>query len=249
MIEEESGADRSPIVAVIFAGGIGSRMNSQAQPKQFLEIHGKPIIVHTLEHFEEHPEVDAIAIAILPEGRDHLERLVRRHELSKVRWIVDGGATGQQSRHAALVAVANDQPPETIVLIHDGVRPVINRALIDANLESVRRHGSAITCTKFNETVISTPTDRVEDVIPRDHIYAAQAPQSFRLQDILSVYERAVADGELDSIDSCTLMHSYGYPLHRVVGPRSNLKITTAEDYYVCRTFFDLVEGQQISGF
>ena len=116
-------------VAVIFAGGVGSRMTSAAVPKQFLEIHGKPIIIHTLEHFEEHPEIDAIAMAILPDWRHHMERLIRRHELQKVRWIVDGGATGQESRHRALQAVALDASPDTIVLIHDGVRPLIDRTL------------------------------------------------------------------------------------------------------------------------
>jgi 2-C-methyl-D-erythritol 4-phosphate cytidylyltransferase len=235
-------------VAVIFAGGIGSRMNAKALPKQFLEVHGKPIIVHTLEHFDEHPEIDGIAIAILPQWRDHLTRLVNRYELSKVKWIVDGGETGQSSRHRALEAVAADCPPDTVVLIHDGVRPLINPQLISENIESVVLHGSAITCTKFNETVVSSETQHIEKVIPRDHIYAAQAPQSFRLSEVLGLYDRAVADGELDSIDSCSLMHRYGHPIYRVDGPRSNIKITTAEDFYVCRTFFEIVENQQIAG-
>jgi len=112
----------------------------------------------------------------------------------------------------------------------------------------VRTHGSAITCTKFNETVTVVHDDAITEVIPRDHIYAAQAPQSFRLGEILALYDRAVADGEHDSIDSCTLMKRYGHPLHAIEGPRSNIKVTTAEDFYVCRTFFQLLEDQQIAG-
>jgi D-ribitol-5-phosphate cytidylyltransferase len=235
-------------VAILFAGGIGSRMNARALPKQFLEVHGKPIIVHTLERFEEHPDVDAIAVAILPEFRRHLERLIRRHEITKVRWIVDGGATGQASRHAALQAVAAECAPGTVVLIHDGVRPLIDAALISANIDSVHTHGSAITCTKFNETVVSSQEHEIDEVIPRDHIYAAQAPQSFRLGEILDLYDRAVADGQHDSIDSCSLMNHYGRPIFRVDGPRSNIKITTAEDFYVSRTFFEILENQQIAG-
>jgi 2-C-methyl-D-erythritol 4-phosphate cytidylyltransferase len=235
-------------VAVIFAGGIGSRMNARALPKQFLEIHGKPIIVHTLERFEEHTEIDGIAIAILPSHREHLVRLLKRYEIGKARWIVDGGQTGQQSRHKALQAVAADCPEDTIVLIHDGVRPLINSQLISDNIESVVLHGSAITCTKFTETIVSSKTPSIDDIIPRDHIYAAQAPQSFRLGEILALYDRAVADGEYDSIDSASLMHRYGEPIHRIDGPRSNIKITTAEDFYVCRTFFEIIENQQIVG-
>ncbi|MFG2883374.1 2-C-methyl-D-erythritol 4-phosphate cytidylyltransferase [Streptomyces sp. NPDC048297] len=235
-------------IALLFAGGIGSRMNSRALPKQFLEIHGKPIIIHTLEHFEAHPDIDGIAIAILPEYRELMEKMLKRYEIEKVRWVVDGGRTGQESRHNALKAVAADCPEDTVVLIHDGVRPLIDANLISANIETVQEHGSAITCTKFNETVVSSADEHIDDVIPRDHIYAAQAPQSFRLNQILSLYDRAVSEGEHDTIDSCSLMHRYGHKLYRVVGPRSNIKITTAEDFYLCRTFFEIIENQQIGG-
>jgi 2-C-methyl-D-erythritol 4-phosphate cytidylyltransferase len=235
-------------VAIIFAGGIGSRMNTHAVPKQFLEVHGKPIIIRTLEHFEENPEIDAIAIAIVPSGRDHLVKLVNRYEISKARWIVEGGETGQISRHRALRAVAEDCPDNSVVLIHDGVRPLITPKLISENIESVVLNGSGITCTKFNETVVSSQDRQIDEVIPRGHIYAAQAPQSFRLGEILELYDRAVEEGELDSIDSCTLMHRYGRPVYRVDGPRSNIKITTAEDFYVCRAFFEVIESRQIAG-
>lgn len=235
-------------IAVIFAGGIGSRMNSRALPKQFLEVHGKPVLIHTLERFESHHQIDAIALAILEDWHEHTERLLRRYDITKVRWIVEGGATGQASRHRALKAVAADCPPESVVLIHDGVRPLINEQLITENIETVLAHGNAITCTKFNETVTVSVDRTISDVIPRDHIYAAQAPQSFRLGEILDLYDRAVDEGEFDSIDSCTLMHRYGRTLYRVEGPRSNIKITTAEDFYVCRTYFDVLETQQIVG-
>ncbi len=236
-------------VGVIFAGGIGTRMNARAVPKQFLEVHGKPIIIHTLEHFENHPDISAIAVAILAEWRDELTKALNRYEITKVRWIVDGGETGQISRHRALQAVAADCPPQTVVLIHDGVRPLITAGLISENIESVVLHGSAITCTKFHETLISAPSRQVGQVIPRDHLYAAQAPQEFRLGEVLQAYEQAVSDGESNSIDSCTLVHRYGLPVHRVLGPRSNIKVTSPEDFYICRTFFEIIENRQIEGF
>lgn len=236
---------RSMNVAVIFAGGVGSRMSSGPIPKQFLEVHGKPIIVRTLEHFESHPEIDAIAIAILPSHRQHIERLVDGYEMSKVKWIVDGGETGQASRHIALKAVAGECPLESVVLMHDGVRPLINARLISDNIRSVAKHGSGVTCTQLNETVVSSLSLRIHHVVPREHIYAAQAPQSFRLGEILSVYDQAVTDGEMDSIDSCSLMHRYGRDTYRVDGPRSNIKVTTPEDFYMCRALF---EDQQTAG-
>lgn len=235
-------------IAAIFAGGVGSRMSSAGLPKQFLEIHGTPLIVHTLQHFQDHPEIDRIAVSILPEWRDRFARLVARYELTKVNWIVDGGPTGQESRHRALRAIANDSPSDSVVLLHDGVRPLINADLISANIRTVRESGPAITTTKFNETAISSNSGLVDDVYPRDNLYVAQAPQSALLGTALDVYDRAVAEGENDSIDTCSLLRRYGYTLHRVDGPRSNIKITTAEDYYICRAFFDVLEQRQIGG-
>ncbi|MFS0867880.1 2-C-methyl-D-erythritol 4-phosphate cytidylyltransferase [Microbacterium sp. 179-B 1A2 NHS] len=235
-------------IAVIFAGGIGSRMSSATLPKQFLEIHGTPLIVHTIQHFQDHPMIDRIAVSILPEWRDRFAALVARYELTKVNWIVDGGATGQESRHRALRAVANDSPDDSVVLLHDGVRPLIDADVITANIETVRSKGPAITSMKFNETIIVSAGGEVDDVIPRDSLYVAQAPQSALLSTALDVYDRAVADGENDSIDTCSLLRRYGQTLYRVDGPRSNIKITTAEDYYVARAFFDVIERRQIGG-
>lgn len=247
-VDQTAQADRPANVAVIFAGGVGARMGNAAKPKQFLEIHGKAIIVHTLEHFQDHPEIDAIAISILPSMRSHLEKLVQWHDLTKVRWIVDGGETGQQSRHNALNAVARDFGDDTIVLLHDGVRPLIDAELISANIAAAIEHGSAATCTKFNETIASAPSEVIENIIPRDTIYSAQAPQTFRLGEVLGAYDRAVSEGEHNSIDSVSLMFRYGHEVHRVEGPRSNIKITTAEDFYICRTFFELIENRQVTG-
>ena len=237
-------------IAVIFAGGIGSRMNSKALPKQFLEIHGKPILIHTLEKFENHPEIDAIELATNPDWRDLTEKLLRKHEITKCQWVVNGGETGQESRHKALRAIAADveDPSDVIVLLHDGVRPLINDTLISENIEMARTKGNAITCTKNNETVAVSADETITEVIPRDHIYAAQAPQTFHLDEILALYDLAVEEGETNSIDSCTLMATHGRQLFRVEGPRSNIKITTAEDFYVCRTYFDVLETQQIVG-
>ena len=144
--------------------------------------------------------------------------------------------------------MALDASPDTIVLIHDGVRPLIDAELISANIAGVEQHGSAITCIKMTETIVSAAAGQIEEVIPREPIYAARAPQSFRLGEILSVYDQAVGDGQHDTIDSCTLMSAYGKPIHRVNGPRHNIKITTADDFYVCRTFFEILENRQIGG-
>jgi 2-C-methyl-D-erythritol 4-phosphate cytidylyltransferase len=235
-------------IGLIFAGGIGSRMSSESLPKQFLTIHGTPLIVHTIQHFQDHPEIDRVAVAILPAWRDRFAQMVARFELTKVNWIVDGGATGQESRHRALRAIANECPGDAVVLVHDGVRPLINARLISDNIRTVREQGPAITCTKGNETIVSASGAEIDEVLPRDDLYVAQAPQSLPLSTALEIYDHAVADGDDDSIDTATLLRRYGHRLFRVDGPRSNIKITTAEDYYICRAFFDVIERNQIGG-
>jgi len=235
-------------IAAIFAGGIGSRVTASTLPKQFLQIHGTPLIVHTINHFQYHPEIDGVAVSILPEWRDHFSQLVARYNLTKVKWIVDGGATGQESRHAALRAIALDCPDDTVVLLHDGVRPLINAELISDNIRTVTQFGAAVTTTKANETIVSSHEQAIDTVMPREHLYIAQAPQSLRLQTGMDVYDRAVAEGENNSIDTASLLQRYGHTIYRVDGPPSNIKITTVEDFYICRALFDVIEHNQIGG-
>lgn len=233
-------------VAAIFAGGVGSRMNLKSLPKQFLEIYGKPVIVHTLERFQMHPEIDAIAVAILPEYKDYLRNLVVQYHLDKVRWIVEGGATGQESRHKVLTEISRHVSEESVVLLHDGVRPLIDDDLISENLAAVKEHGAAVTCTKVNETIVESEGNGVGDVLPREALWTAQAPQTFKLGQILGAYERAIAEGRYDTIDSLSLMRDAGHYVHRIEGPTTNIKITTTTDYYVCRAYFSLIEDRQL---
>ena len=121
--------------ALIFAGGTGKRMGTAGRPKQFLELHGKPIIIHTLEHFDRHPEIDAIAVVCIAGWIDYLKDQLERWRIKKVRWIVPGGETSQDSTRAGLgILEANCDPENTIVLIHDGVRPLITEKLISDNI-------------------------------------------------------------------------------------------------------------------
>lgn len=235
-------------IAVIFAGGAGRRMHTKDLPKQFLLIHGKPIIVHTLEQFQRHPEIDGIVVACIAEGIDYLKELIFRYRLDKVKSIVPGGETGQMSIYNGLAAAAEVFGREgNIVLIHDGVRPLINEKIISDNIAAVREHGSAITCGPANETVILVDDrEMLVDVPSRAHSRLAKAPQSFWLDEVLSVQETAIRDGNVDVIDTCTLMGMYGRPLFIVNGPSGNIKITTPEDFYMFRALYDAVENRQI---
>ncbi len=237
-------------IAVLFAGGVGSRMHSKDLPKQFLEIHGKPIIVHTAELFQQHEDIDAIVVACHPDWIEYCEALLARYGLSKVRSVVPGGVTGQLSIYAGLCAAEQLADGErSIVLIHDGVRPLITQRTISDNIASVKEHGSAITSVKVKETVLEVDDDeKISSVPDRSQTRLARAPQSFWLDEIIAAHHRALAEGRSDFIDSASMMMAYGHSLYLVEGPDENIKITTPDDFFSMRAILDARENRQIYG-
>lgn len=238
-------------IAVIFAGGYGVRMHSKSRPKQFLELHGKPIIIYTIEHFENHPEIDAIVVACLKDWIPFLEKTLRKYEFTKVKKIVPGGDCGQASIFNGLVAAKEvaGEDQDAIVLIHDGVRPLINEQTITDNIQKVKEVGGCITSVPATETFVVDNGDGNIQVTERMKSLVARAPQSFYLKDILLAHYKSQQDGKTDYIDSCTLMRHYGMPIGIVYGPVENIKITTPMDYYIFRTLVEVKENQQIFGF
>lgn len=237
-------------IAVIFAGGVGRRMHSRDIPKQFLLLRGKPIIVHTLQVFQDSSDVDAIVVACVSGYLDFLQKLVRQYGLSKVKAVVPGGSTGQRSIVAGLEAAAKlGGGDKSIVFVHDGVRPLITGRTIQENVESVKRYGSAVTSIRATETILVVDDGNMINAVPdRAHSRIARAPQSFYLKDILEVERRALAEGRDDFVDCCSLMTHYGKRLHLVEGPRENIKITTPDDFYTARALLEERENAQIYG-
>ncbi|WP_295094167.1 IspD/TarI family cytidylyltransferase [Ruminococcus sp.] len=235
-------------IGVIFAGGVGSRMHSKDKPKQFLEIFNKPIIIHTLEHFEKNDDITDVVIASVKEWIPYLEGLIERYMIKKVRKIVPGGETGQLSIYNGLVAakeVAGDD--EAVVLIHDGVRPLINPDLLTQNIECVKKNGCCITSGIVKETIVVVDdNNKICEVPSRAHSRVAKAPQSFWLNDILEVQNKAIEEGITNAIDSCTLMKSYGRELYMIDGPYENIKITTPDDFFTMRAVLEAKENEQI---
>ncbi|MDD6481410.1 MAG: IspD/TarI family cytidylyltransferase [Lachnospiraceae bacterium] len=237
-------------IGVIFAGGVGKRMNSRVKPKQFIDVYGKPIIIHTLELFENHPQIDAIAVACLEDWIPYLEELLDKFNIKKVKKIVPGGASGQESIFNGLKAAEDiAQGEKSIVLIHDGVRPLINEQTITDNIKSVEEHGSAITCVKVKETVLVVAEDNsIDDIPSREDTRLARAPQSFYLDEIIAAHRKAIEENKYDFIDSCSMMQYYGRKLYLIEGPQENIKITTPDDFYTMRALLDAKEEAQIYG-
>lgn len=234
---------------LIFAGGVGTRMKSNTTPKQFLKLHGKDIIIHTLEHFEYHPEIDAIVVVCISSWIPYLKGILKQYAITKVKWIVEGGSTGQESIYNGLMMLKKKCPEDTIVLVHDGVRPLINDKVITDNIACVKQYRSAITVAPSVETVITVNEEgNIDRINDRSRSMMAKAPQSFYLKDLLGAHERAVTEGRKDFIDSASIMSHYGFSLKTVEGPYENIKITTPSDYYIFRAISEARENSQIFG-
>lgn len=239
-------------IALIFAGGVGSRMHTKSRPKQFLELNGKPVIIYTLELFDNHPQIDKIVVVCVEPWISFLKKMLKKFEINKVATIIPGGSTGQDSIYNGLCAaetLVKGDKEHTTVLIHDGVRPLITEETITDNLDKVKECGSCITCIPATETFVVKKEDSSLEIPERSASLIARAPQSFILNDILSAHRKAIAEGRHDFIDSCTMMSHYGYKLGLIEGPMENIKITTPTDYFIFRAMVEVHENQQIFGF
>ncbi|MCL2051431.1 MAG: 2-C-methyl-D-erythritol 4-phosphate cytidylyltransferase [Lachnospiraceae bacterium] len=235
-------------IALIFAGGTGQRMNTQTKPKQFLELHGKPIIVYTLNHFENHPEIDGILIVCVENWIDELKKMIKLYTFEKIMKIVSGGDGADMSIYNGLKSLSEICKQDDIILIHDGVRPLINKDLISANIAKVKKYGNAITVEAARESIVRLcENERVIDVPPRESMYTAKAPQSFKFGDIWPLYQRAQKEG-VRTTDSAHLLSIYNVEMHTVESTPNNIKITAPADYYIYRALYEAMENQQILG-
>ena len=225
-------------IAVIFAGGTGKRMHSGAIPKQFLELHGKPLIVYTLEKFQNHQDIDAIVVVCLKSWIGKLEKLVNTYDLNKVRAVTPGGETPQESAFQGLLKVREFAKDDDIVLVHDGVRPLVDESTITKGIACTRKNGNAITVTPAIETIFldNTREGEVGQILDR-----SQLGELYRAQ------KTSLEKGE-KFIDSASLMKAYGHKLYTVEGVPENIKITTPIDFYMFSAIIDAKESSKVFG-
>lgn len=234
--------------ALIFAGGIGARMGETKIPKQFLELGGKPIIAHTLDHFERHEGIDQIVIVCVESWIEYLERYLKENHYDKVMAVVSGGKTGQDSIFQGLCVIEQDKnrTDDAIVLIHDGVRPLIDAQTITSCMASVRERGCTATVSSSPETVIEVKDGKTVEVLDRSACKFARAPQGF---DFSSIYQAHLTSRERsldDFTDSISMMAFYGYPIYTVEGPVDNIKITSRKDFFAFKGYMDYKEMGQL---
>jgi 2-C-methyl-D-erythritol 4-phosphate cytidylyltransferase len=216
------------LVAILAAAGRGDRMG---QPKQLLDLAGKPVAAWSLELFERSPLVGAIYIACERDQRDHFDAVAAEHAPSKTRAIVPGGDTRQASVHAALSLIS---PAPGFVLVHDGARPFLSRDVLGRVVAAVQRSNAAIAAVPLKDTVKLASGQTIERTLSREVLWAAQTPQAFAYELFIAAHAKALADGFVGT-DDAALVERLGATVELVMGSYGNLKITTLEDLEMAR--------------
>lgn len=224
-------------IALVIAGGSGNRMG-QDIPKQFMHVDGCPIIVHTLKCFQQHPDIDRIAVVCLKGWETVLQAYANQFMIDKLKWIFPGGSTGMESIHNGIYGLKEAGCSDNdLVLIHDSVRPLLSQEIISSNIAICQAYGYAITGIKCREAILESEDGFTSTTsIPRDKLIRTQTPQTFRLGNIIKVHEEAKAKTIFDSVASCTLVAEVGgREMHIVPGSEKNIKITTVEDLEILK--------------
>ena len=217
-------------IALLIAGGVGNRMH-QDIPKQFITVNEKPIIVYTLEAFQNHPEIDAIAVVCLEGWENVLYAYAKQFNITKLKIVVPGGKNGQDSIRNGLFKLEEIFDKNDFVLIHDANRPMVSAEIISDNLRVARKYGNAITAIPCAEAMLLTSNNITSnESISRDNLKRTQTPHTFKLGEICDLHRRALDKGITNSVASCTLKIEMGEEVYFSQGSEKNIKLTTVDD-------------------
>ena len=217
-------------IALLTAAGSGTRMH-QDIPKQFIHVENKPIIIYTLEAFQNHPSIDAIIVVCLEGWADVLSAYAKQFNITKLRWIVNGGVTGQDSIHNGLLKLGEECNPEDIVLVHDGNRPLITEEMISNSIAACKKYGSSVAAIPCTEVVFKSDDGScANDCIKREYLRRTQTPHVYSLEKLLWAHDEAAKRNITNTAASCSLMYELGEKVYFSAGAERNIKITTTED-------------------
>lgn len=229
-------------IALIIAGGRGNRME-QDIPKQFLNVYDKPVIIYTLEGFQRHPEIEGIAVVCLDGWEQVLRAYARQFGINKLQWVVSSGETVQESIRNGVFALRDVCGPEDTVVIHDGIRPMVDNHVLTDVLVKCGEYGNAVTSLPYNEQIFVTGDGvSTTSYIPRNTLRRVSTPQAYRYGKLLWAYEKAFSEGI--GIQGAayvnTLMTDLGERLYFAAGSEKNIKLTTKDDFELFKTYMKM---------
>ncbi len=219
-------------IAVIIAAGSGQRMG-QDIPKQFINVYDKPILIYTLESFQRHPEIDAIEVVCLKGWGELLKAYASQFNITKLKWVIDGGGTVQESIRNGIDHLEGKCRGEDIIVIHDGIRPLVDESVLSDVILKCQEHGNAVSSMPYNEQIFVTQDQKSTcHYIPRETLRRVSTPQAYNYEKLRWAYEKAFREGIgiHGSSYTNTMMVDLGETLHFAAGSDKNIKLTTKDD-------------------
>ena len=215
---------------ILLAGGVGKRMQSEV-PKQFLEINNKPIIVYTIENFQRSDQVEKIIVVCVKEWIEHVHELIHQYSLTKVEWIIEGGATSHDSIRNGVFFLKDKINPEDFIIIHDAVRPILPQKVINEVIRVAYENGNASSSTACHPPIVYTDDFKsgITD-IDREHVMLTASPQAYRFDLALECYVKAEQENKHSFTFTSSLLIHYGKRVYFAKGTTNNIKITQKED-------------------
>ena len=227
-------------IALIIAGGVGTRMH-QDIPKQFLSVNDKPVIIYTLEAFQNHPDIDAIYVACLNGWQEILKAYIKQFNITKSVTIIEGGENGQDSIRNGVYAIAENYQEEDLIMVHDAIRPMLSADIISENIVKCKKYGNAITVIPCIEAMLKSE-DEIEssESILRNSLFRAQTPQTISVGEAVRLHKEALEKGITNSVATCTLLLELGRKVYFAKGSELNLKITTTDDITIFKALLSM---------
>lgn len=226
-------------LAVIIAGGSGHRMG-QDIPKQFINVHDKPVLIYTLEGFQKHPQIDAIEVVCIDGWHDVLWAYAKQFNITKLKWVISGGSTGQESIRNGIYNLEDKCSADDVVIIHDGIRPLVDDTVLSDVIIKCQKYGNAVTSLPYNEQIFVVD-DEMSTIkyIPRETLRRISTPQAYRFELIDQGYHEAFEKeiGIYGSSYANTMMVELGHRLYFAAGSDKNIKLTTKDDLEMFKAY------------
>lgn len=226
-------------IAIIIAGGSGHRMG-QDIPKQFINVYDKPVLIYTLEGFQKHPEIDAIEVVCINGWHDILWAYAKQFNITKLKWVVSGGSTGQESIRNGIYNLEDECSNDDVIIIHDGIRPLVESTVLSDVIIKCRQYGNAVTSLPYNEQIFVVKDDiSTEQYILRETLRRVSTPQAYKFGKLDWAYKKAFAEGIgiYGSSYTNTMMVDLGETLYFAAGSDKNIKLTTKDDLEMFKAY------------
>ncbi len=236
-------------IALLTAAGTGTRMH-QDIPKQFIHVDNKPVIIHTMEAFQKHPSIDAILVVTLDSWKEVLWAYAKQFNISKLKWVVTGGETGQDSIRNGLNTLKDKYPNKDItIIIHDGNRPLVSSEIISDSLATFAKYGSAVAVIPCTEVVFESENGISSHIsTQREKLFRTQTPHTYKLNELLWAHNEAKKRGIKGTAASCLLMKELGKETYFSKGSEENIKITTLDDLKIFKALLHTRQDNWIKG-